>query len=389
VQASTTLPGRLGRQPALDGIRGVAWCVVFCSHAFTLPLAVGQPCMFVFFALSGFLITSLLLDERSHTGRVSLANFFARRALRLLPALAVFLAGWAVVVLATGGHAPWTTTVPGGTARGGTSASTALEGVGAAFLYLTNWADVGRWFSGYVPLGHLWSLAVEEQFYVLWAPVVVLLLARGSRRVVAWTAALAATASFADVAWRDGAGLSLPLDMSTDARAGAFLVGAALAVAWYRRAGWLGFVQTRVRNVVTRASLAVLAWSSWALTHPVPRPVFTLTWVAVSLAAGLLVACFLARPTGRTGLVGSPTARYIGRRSYGLYLWHYAWLTWLASLGLTGVVLALAATFACAEFSWFLVEKPALALKSRFAALPAPAPETQVRAAGPEPARAA
>jgi peptidoglycan/LPS O-acetylase OafA/YrhL len=169
-------PRRLGHRPALDGIRGIAWGVVFCSHALTLPLALGQVAMFVFFALSGFLITGLLVEERTATGRVSLSSFFARRALRLLPALVFFLAGWLTVVLATGGHAPWTTTVPGGGTGAGTSPGLALQGAAAALVYATNWADIGGWFSGYVPLGHLWSLAVEEQFYLLWSPVVVLLL---------------------------------------------------------------------------------------------------------------------------------------------------------------------------------------------------------------------
>lgn len=225
----------MGHRPALDGIRGIAWTVVFFSHALTLPFAIGQVSMFVFFSLSGFLITVLLLEERSKTGRVSLRNFFARRALRLLPALGFFLAVWLLVVLATRGHAPWTTTVPGGGTGTGTSPWAALEGVGAALLYVTNWAEIASWFSGYVPLGHLWSLAVEEQFYLLWSPVVVLLLAHRRRVLVGWAAVAAAAASFLDVALRDGHGVSLTLDMSTDTRAGAFLVGAALAVAWSQR----------------------------------------------------------------------------------------------------------------------------------------------------------
>ena len=82
-------------------MRDIAWGVVFCSHSRVLPLAMGQVAMSVFFALSGFLITALLVEERSMTGRVSLKRFFARRALRLLPALGFFLAGWLALVLAT------------------------------------------------------------------------------------------------------------------------------------------------------------------------------------------------------------------------------------------------------------------------------------------------
>ncbi len=363
--AASPASRRLGRRPALDGVRGIAWSVVFLSHALTLPFAIGQVSMFVFFALSGFLITCLLLEERSATGRVSLPQFFARRTLRLLPALAFFLVGWLAVVLATGGHAPWTTTVPGGGTGQGTPPWVALQGAAAALFYVSNWATIGHWFSGYVPLGHLWSLAVEEQFYLLWSPVVVLLLAHRGRAAVAWTAALAAAASFADVALRSGGGVTLALDMSTDTRAGAFLVGAVLAVAWARRAPWLRVLEGAGSRVVVAGALLVLAWGSWVFDHQVSALVFTSTWVAVSAAAGLLVVALLDAPR-RAAIVTSPVATYVGRRSYGLYLWHYAWLTWLAGMGLAGVPIALGASFLSAETSWRLVERPALARKARF-----------------------
>ncbi len=327
--------------------------------------------MFVFFALSGFLITGLLVEEREATGRVSLKNFFARRALRLAPALLFFLLIWLSVIVVTQDHAPWTTTVPGGGTGPGTSPWAALQGVGAAVLYVSNWAMISHWFTSYVPLGHLWSLAVEEQFYLLWSPVVVLLVSRRSRSAVGWAARLAALASFVDVAVR-GHGLTLAVDMGTDTRAGAFLVGAALSISWSRRAGWLRV--TEVAGGISKvASLLVLAWGSWVFDHRVSSPVFTLTWVAVSVAAGLLVISYLGDgPPRAHGFVGSPVATYVGRRSYGLYLWHYVWLTWLAGLGLPGIPLALAASFASAEVSWHLVERPALARKRRFAAVAAP-----------------
>ncbi len=329
--------------------------------------------MFVFFSLSGFLITVLLFEERSKTGRVSLRHFFARRALRLLPALGFILAGWLVVILATRGHASWTTTVPGGGTGTGTSPWVALEGVGAALLYVTNWAQIASWVSGYVPLGHLWSLAVEEQFYLLWSPVVVLLLARRRRAVVAWAAMLAAAASFVDVALRDGHGMSLALDMSTDTRAGAFLVGAALAVAWSQGASWLSAVSGVGRRPTVAGALLVLGWGSWVFDHRVSSSVFTVTWVAVSVAAGLLVVALLGEGSDRrVGVAGSPVATYVGRRSYGLYLWHYVWLTWLAGMCLPGVPLALGATVVTAEVSWRLVERPALARKQRFSSTPTP-----------------
>ena len=365
---------RLGHRPALDGIRGIAWGIVFCSHAFVLPLAIGQAGMFVFFALSGFLITGLLVEERFSTGGVSLRKFFMRRALRLLPGLAFFLLGWLVVVLATRGSAPWTATVPGGGTGTGTPPWTAIQGAVASVLYVTNWAEIWGWFSGYVPIGHLWSLAVEEQFYLLWSPVAALLLCRRSRAAVGWAAAVAAVASFVDVAVHSHSGLSLRIDMGADTRAGTFLIGGALAVAWSRRARWVQLLEGRLRPIVVAGSLLTLGWGAWVFDQNASALLFTVTWIAVSVAAGLLILAFLGdRPRARNSVVDSPVATYVGRRSYGLYLWHYVWLTWLAGLGLLGVPLALLATFAAAEVSWRLVERPALSLKRRFASVP-PAP---------------
>jgi peptidoglycan/LPS O-acetylase OafA/YrhL len=376
---------RLGHRPALDGIRGIAWSIVFCSHAFVLPLAIGQGGMFVFFALSGFLITGLLVEERLRTGAVSLRNFFVRRTLRLLPALAFFLLGWVLVVLASRGTAAWTTSVPGGGTGTGTPPWVALQGVLAALLYVTNWSEIWGWFSGYVPIGHLWSLAVEEQFYLLWSPVAALLLCRRGRAAVGWAAGVAAVASFVDIALHSHGGLSLRVDMGADTRAGAFLVGGALAVAWSRRARWVQVLEGRWSPMVVAGSLLTLGWGAWVFDKNLSAPLFTATWIAVSVAAGLLVVAFLGdRPPSRNSIVDSPVATYVGRRSYGLYLWHYVWLTWLAGLGLFGVPLALLATFAAAEVSWRLVERPALSLKRRFAAVPS-APAVAEQSVAPKP----
>jgi len=174
------------------------------------------------------------------------------------------------------------------------------------------------------------------------------------------------------VALRDGHGIALALDMSTDTRAGSFLVGAALAVAWTQRAPWLRTLRRCGQRITVVGCLLVLGWGSWVFDHGVSRSVLTLTWAAVSVAAGLIVVAFLGDgQERRSGIVSSPVVRYIGRRSYGLYLWHYVWLTWLGAMGLLGVPLALAASFASAEVSWRLVERPALARKHSFTSTPA------------------
>ena len=358
----------LGHKPVLDGVRGMSWLAVFLGHAGLVPeVAVGQVAMFVFFGLSGFLITVVLSSERGRAGRISLKNFFVRRTLRLAPALVAFLAVWLAVVALFGHHA-WMTTVPGVAGTGGGEPfSVALEGVGGGLLYMTNWFGLLGVFTGYVPLGHLWSLAVEEQFYLLWAPLLVVLLMLGRRTAIIGALALAA-ASFADVVWVHHAHATTPwVFYSTDTRSGVFLIGGALGLLWSGRSG-VARLWRRLCTPVVMASVCVMAWSGWVFDHRVSGAVYGAAWIAVSLAAPLMVMALVDRGGARPGLLSGSVATYLGRRSYALYLWHYVWLTWLRGLGLVGVAVALVATLVCAEISWRLIEAPALRLKARFSA---------------------
>src|SRR5919198_6163322 len=144
---------RLGHRPALDGIRGVAIAAVVAQHAFGIPTA-GYLGVDLFFVLSGFLITTLLLEEHAESGAISLRAFYRRRALRLLPALFVAISVLLLVEL-----------VLAATGRG----HLRREATGALFgvAYVTDFARV---YSSRVhahTLDHLWSLAVEEQFYIV------------------------------------------------------------------------------------------------------------------------------------------------------------------------------------------------------------------------------
>ena len=376
---------RLGRQPVLDGTRGAAWLVVFVAHAdLVRQAAIGQVAMFVFFALSGFLITSMVVEEQRATGRVSLRNFFARRALRLLPALALFLVAWLVVALVAGGE-PWMTTVPGSSTGGTLPVAVALQGFGAAAGYLTNWSEIAGWFSGYVPLGHLWSLAVEEQFYVVWAPLLVVLLARG-RRIAAGVALALCALSLLDVTvLHPATSITLRVDMGTDTRAAAFLAGALAALAFNRRWAAFGWLRSGSGRPAVGAALAAMTWSAWVFDHPTTRTTFALAWVGASLSAAVLVVALVRTgQSARRGPLSHPVLVYLGSRSYALYLWHYVWLTWFHSLGLAGVAAALVASLVCAELSWRLVEQRALALKHRFTSpVPDPPRTATVPATGP------
>ena len=352
----------------------MSWLAVFVAHAgLVRDFALGQVAMFVFFGLSGFLITSLLLGEHLRRGRVSLRHFFARRALRLGPALVLFVAVWVGVAAIFGGHA-WLASVPGARTGQGVPFAVALEAAGAALVYLTNWCDVFHLFTGYSPLGHLWSLAVEEQLYLVWAPLLALVLVRARRWAFSVAVALAA-GSFLDVSiFHHTSTVSTWVYRGTDTRMGTFLVGGALAVAWAgplaRSRAW-----TRATRVIPSAALAALAWSAWVFDHPRSADETALAWVAASVAGPMLVVAVLDRHrAGGRSVLARALPGYLGRRSYALYLWHYVWLTWLSSLGAAGVVGALVATLASAELSWHLVEARALALRRHFGAGLGPLP---------------
>lgn len=362
----------LGHRPPLDGLRALAFLGVFAGHGELVPGGdSGAVAMFLFFALSGFLITSLLVGERWTTGTVSLRRFFGRRALRLLPALALFLMVW-VAVIAVFGHDSWTTSVPQGGPGGPEPFLTALHAAAVSMGYFMNWAEVLGMFGHYVAIGHVWSLSVEEQFYLVWAPIVAVLVA-WRLRGVAVAALVLAAGSLAEVPllYHGGAG-ELRVYMGTDTRAAAFLLGAALAVLWCR--GTLSWLRRpAVALIVAGLAGLVLLWAASPLSGPGavlgPRSetaVFLARWYACTAAAPVVVVAAASVEAGALwrALSGS-TLTYIGRRSYALYLWHYVWLTWFRALGLIGVAAAFVASLACAEASWQLVERRALAQKRR------------------------
>lgn len=356
-------PARLlGRRPALDGVRAVAILAVMTAHLYPAETRVGAVAMDLFFGLSGFLITALLLGERATTGRISLSKFFGRRALRLFPALWVFLGLWLAVVYVFHG-APWLSTIPGRSHPVPIRLPVEVEGVGAAVGYVINWMYAFGLFPGAVPIPHLWSLAVEEQFYLFWAPLLALSVAnQRRRRLLVPATILLVVGSLADSLrlelWPDR-GDPLRVYVGTDTRAAVFLVGALLAMAFTSGVlerlahGWVG---------------QVLPWAGAgglvvAVLFQRARGVVTfwlLGWVLPAIAGPLLVAAVVARRDHLLArLARARWLTYVGRRSYALYLWHYVWATWTATIGPVRYPIVIGASFACAELSWRLVERPA------------------------------
>ena len=346
-----------GYQPALDGLRAVAVVVVLLFHQGFTWMTGGYVGVSVFFTLSGYLITSLLVLEHRSTGRVALGAFYRRRVKRLMPASLLCLSG--VSVLAWAGRYP---------------NATALRGdvVGAA-LQVANWRALTRGVSyaqliqgGASPVDHFWSLAVEEQVYWVW-PLAFMGLAYVSRRRGSMLVAVTAIAAAAVVAapliaahWGPDVAY-----WSTPARLGEILVGAALAVwldRWRARPTWWRWIAW--------PSLALVLWAAVAL--PIDHGLAYQGWFgAGSLITAALILGLQTHGVLRTLLSTAPLV-WLGRLSYGVYLYH--WPIYLLlderTVGRHGVVLfalRAACTMVVALCSYVLVESPV-----RRSALPMP-----------------
>jgi peptidoglycan/LPS O-acetylase OafA/YrhL len=318
----------MGYQPGLDGIRAISVVAVICYHAGFSWMHGGFFGVEVFFVVSGFLITSLLLDERAGTGTVSLSQFWLRRARRLLPALVVLLAAVATWAALFGSpeqrwqlrrDLPW------------------------SILYAANWGqilgDIPYFTSGDPPLlRHLWSLAVEEQWYLLWPlafvaiarlqlrpRTVALILAASSLAVSAWTWWVHAGGP-APLGWGPLAGADRTnfMYLSTITRSGGLLLGAAAAFVWRPwRSPEASRVDGRPLDVAGGVAIGVLlcVFGVATLTDG-----YVYQWLLPSVSLlSLVVVLVVVHPaaTGARALLSWAPLVAVGRRSYGLYLWHW------------------------------------------------------------------
>jgi peptidoglycan/LPS O-acetylase OafA/YrhL len=355
-----TLP--LPRQiSGLDGVRALAVLAVLAFHGGLSSTPGGFLGVDTFFALSGFLITSLLLGEWGATHRIRLAAFWGRRARRLLPALLLLLLALGIAHAV----AAMPAADPGFRAE-------AL----ATLFYVSNWhliAAGSNYFSaaGLSPLTHTWSLAIEEQFYLVW-PFVVIGVLRKSRTllplaVVCVAGALASAVEMA-VLFRLGADTSR-LYYGTDTHAQCLLVGAALAVVltgWAtRRGSWevAGRGPRIALSVLGAVGLAVTV-VMWTRVSGTGAFVFQGGFLVAALAAVLVLLAVVTVPGGPLSRALSFTPlRGLGRISYGVYLWHLPLFLVLdgARTGLTGYplfALRVAVTLVVATVSYVLVERP-------------------------------
>jgi len=353
--------GEMGYLPGLDGLRAIAIIGVLLYHAGIDWVPGGFLGVDVFFVLSGFLITSLILEEYDRAGRIDFKRFYIRRARRLLPAVFVLLIAVGIAVLLFYRDA----------------LSAFREDALATLLYLNNWWYIFVDQSYFESMGrppllkHLWSLSIEEQFYLIWPAVALLLVRRGGRpliRRVAILVAVASTAWMAYLAIRGG----YPVDadpsrayFGTDSHIMGLLIGAALATVW--RPGRLSASIPRGAQVLVTGigvtMIAVIAGFYLFVGEFTPW-LYRGGFLALAVFTAVLIAAATHPASPLGAVLGIGVLRYLGRRSYGIYLWH--WPVFMVTRPGIDVpwsepvafVARLTITVVIAEVSYRLVEMP-------------------------------
>jgi peptidoglycan/LPS O-acetylase OafA/YrhL len=358
----------------IDGLRAVSVLAVLAYHGGLAWMPGGFLGVEVFFVISGYLITALLVTEQRRSGTVSLSGFWSRRARRLLPALYLVLTTAVVAALV-----------------GAPDALRRLRlDVPAALAYVSNWSQIVHHDSYFAQAGrppllsHLWSLAVEEQFY-LFIPILALLLLprlrRGALALVAVGGAAASTIAMAAL-YRPDVDPS-HIYLATHTRLSGLLLGVAMGLVvspWRlhsadRRAAPMA---RWALDAVGIAGLAVLGWAFWRVNEFDPF-IYRGGFVVIDVATLAVLAAVVHPSSHFERILGSRVLVWLGRRSYGIYLWHYPIFQFTrpeldVRLGGAAVTaLRLGLTLAVAALSYRFVEQPIRhgALTRRWAAEPA------------------
>ncbi len=335
----------LGYNPALDGLRGVAILLVVFSHAH-VPMFEGAFLgVDLFFVLSGYLITSLLLMEVKKHGKLDFGRFYWRRFLRLMPALALFLAAYCVV-------APmlWP------------ELDDVYQDALVSILYL---ADYGiAFFDSPNTLLHMWSLSVEEHFYLVWPPLLLLLIRMSPAGGVWRPIALLYLASWLwRILWVVQGQQFYEIFFRFDTRASGLIAGSLLAALILERPAFIDALRARIHHALwlplAIPLLMALAWDNqgalvWGIT-------------VVELATIVLLVAVQQRNGVIFDMLSAPVLVRLGALSYGIYLWHYPVVRYLrADLSWPWVVvLALVISTGLSALSFYTVERWAMRYRDR------------------------
>ena len=286
----------------------------------------------LFFVLSGFLITSLLVEEHATRGRVWFAAFYRNRTLRLAPALFALVAVLWLLDRWTGAR-----TAP----------------IVPVLFYVANWAQAGGQQMGV--LGHAWSLAIEEQFYLVWPAVLLLSMRRRWGPLVVTTVGIAVSTGLR-FQLAGGVHPSIRAYYGSDTQAASLLIGCLLALLAHRGLPPLR-VPAWLLTAVTLSLFGAVLTRGLAVSHVLVPTI--VPWIGAAL---IWAAC-----CGPGGWLSGAFLGYVGRRSYGLYLWHYPAIALVATAtrdSLAWGACAVALTVGIAEVSWRFVERPMLRLKA-------------------------
>src|SRR5215203_3627476 len=363
---TTAVVSRLGYRPELDGVRGIAIIMVMLVHVHNWPRG-GFIGVDVFFTLSGFLITTLLLEEWRARRTVSLRDFYARRALRLFPAVIVLLVAYSIFAIVAGGS----------------FLSTRLAGVAYGFTYLSNWAQaLGLTFPDQ-EIGFLWTLAIEEQYYLLWPGLLLLALHVGRlspRRLIVMICCVVVAVWIWRIVLVDAGVDGRRIYFGTDTRLDQLLLGAALA-AWFVRRP----VSARGSWPLRLTGWAGVAYLAWRLFDSIYFRWWypTVGIASIGLAAAAVLACVVTGSSPTLGrLLGLRWLRWIGTLSYSLYLWHVPAIRavdrWLvAGPGPLRILAGVMLSFLLAAASYRFVEQPFLRRRRRHERLAATKAEAE------------
>lgn len=345
------------RIPSLDGLRAISIMMVIGAHAtMGMPALDSHPFLSytflsgdrgvsVFFVISGFLITSLLLKEEQETGRISLRHFYIRRAFRILPPFWVFLITVGVLWKIGALQCSWRI-------------------LGTAFIFLRDYTN-GDWWTG-----HTWSLSIEEQFYIFWPTALLFLGKRRSFKIALALIACAPAIRIFSQIWMEQFGYRqiFMLHMRIDS----LMCGCALAMA-YGNPKFAQIVERTLKWPVMVAVLFFFFFVSGYLTHRF-RGYYLLPFgfTLESIAITYLLLYFIKKPSSLGGrILNSKVLVHIGLISYSLYLWQELFLppqvahAWAAST-LEIFPVNLLALLLTAELSWYLVERQALKVRRKF-----------------------